>query len=133
MDKEYPKVGIGVMIKNDKNEILLGLRQGSHGSGEWAFPGGHLEFGEIIFQTAKREVKEETGLEVDEFELISVSDEMRYIETDNKHYLNNQYYMILVPLQIHQAILSIFHLFPDCLKHRHYHPALTYSSQFHRI
>ncbi len=39
-------------------------------------------------ETAKREVKEETGLEVDGFELISVADEMRYIASDGKHYLN---------------------------------------------
>jgi len=83
----WPRVGIGVMIQNEKGEVLLGLRQGSHGAGEWSFPGGHLEFGEIPFETAKREVKEETGLEVDEFELISVYDEMRYIKTDGKHYL----------------------------------------------
>ncbi len=88
MDKKYPRVGIGVMVMNDKQEVLLGLRQGSHGAGEWSFPGGHLEFGETVFTTAKREVKEETGLEINNFSLISVADEMRYIETDGKHYLN---------------------------------------------
>ena len=76
------------MIQNQNNQILLGLRKGSHGSGEWSFPGGHLEFGETIFETAKREVKEETGLIVNHCELISVADEMRYIKTDGKHYLN---------------------------------------------
>lgn len=88
MEKKFPRVGIGVMIQNEKGEVLLGLRQGSHGAGEWSFPGGHLEFGERVFETAKREVAEEAGLEVDEFELISVADEMRYIESDGKHYLN---------------------------------------------
>lgn len=87
-DKKYPKVGIGVMIQNDKEEVLLGLRKGSHGSGEWSFPGGHLEMGETIIQTAKRETKEETGLEIDDFELISIADEMRYLKSDGKHYLN---------------------------------------------
>ncbi|OGY41553.1 MAG: hypothetical protein A2Y82_05045 [Candidatus Buchananbacteria bacterium RBG_13_36_9] len=87
-DKKYPKVGIGVMIQNEQGQVLLGLRQGSHGAGEWNFPGGHLEFGETVFETAKRETLEETGLEVDEFELISVADKMRYIESDGKHYLN---------------------------------------------
>ena len=85
--KQYPKVGIGVMIQNDFGEMLLGLRKNSHGAGEWCFPGGHLEFGETIFQTAKREVKEETDLEINRFELICVSDEMRYIESDNRHYV----------------------------------------------
>lgn len=88
MAKPYPKVGIGVMIQNKKREVLLGLRQGSHGAGEWSFPGGHLEFRETIFETAKREVREETGLEVNKFKLISVADEMRYIKSDGKHYVN---------------------------------------------
>ena len=87
-DKKYPKVGIGVMIQNNEGQVLLGQRKGSHGAGEWCFPGGHLEFGETVFETAKRETMEETGLEVNEFELISVADEMRYIESDDKHYLN---------------------------------------------
>lgn len=88
MEKKYPRVGVGVMIQNKKGEALLGLRQGSHGAGEWAFPGGYLEFGETVFQTAKREVMEEAGLGVDEFELISVADETRYIKTDEKQFLN---------------------------------------------
>ncbi len=83
-----PRVGVGVLILNSQNEVLLGLRIASHGTGEWSFPGGHLEFGETVFETAKREVKEETNLDIDEFELVSVCDEMRYIHTDNKHYLN---------------------------------------------
>jgi 8-oxo-dGTP diphosphatase len=90
MDKEkiFPKVGVGVLIQNKKGEVLLGERMGSHGAGEWSFPGGHLDFGETIFETARRETKEETGLDVSEFKLISVADELRYIKTDNKHYLN---------------------------------------------
>ncbi len=86
--KKYPRVGVGVMIQNDKNEVLLGLRKGSHGAGEWSFPGGHLEIGETVFETARRETQEETNLTINKFELISVADEMRYLESDGKHYLN---------------------------------------------
>ncbi len=64
------------------------MRKGSHGAGEWSFPGGHLEWGETILETGRREVKEETGLDIDEFELASVADELRYLESDGKHYLN---------------------------------------------
>lgn len=83
-----PRIGVGVAILNEKNEVLLGLRISSHGTGEWSFPGGHLEFGETLFETAKRETKEETNLDISEFEVISICDEMRYIKTDNRHYLN---------------------------------------------
>lgn len=87
-DKKYPKVGIGVMIQNKRGQVLLGLRKGSHGAGEWSFPGGHLDFGETIFECARRETQEETGLDINEFKLISVADERRYIKSDGKHYLN---------------------------------------------
>lgn len=87
-EKKYPRVGVGVMIKNEQGEVLLGLRQGSHGAGEWSFPGGHLEMGETIFEAAKRETEDETGLQIYDLELISVADEMRYLQSDGKHYLN---------------------------------------------
>lgn len=57
------QVGVGVVIVRS-GEVLLGLRSGSHGSGTWAFPGGHLEFGESPEDCAAREALEETGLDV---------------------------------------------------------------------
>lgn len=81
-----PKVGLGVMIKNDENQVLLGLRKSPHGQGTWCFPGGHLEFGEKLIDGAAREALEETGLVVSELELISVQDELRSIDK-GKHYV----------------------------------------------
>ena len=63
MQQSAPRVGVGVIVVRD-GMILLGQRLGSHGSGTWALPGGHLEFGESPEQCAVREVREETGLEV---------------------------------------------------------------------
>jgi len=61
-----PKVGVGVvLVKGSK--VLLGKRKGAHGSGTWSFPGGHLEYGERVEECAKRELIEETGLEMGEF------------------------------------------------------------------
>lgn len=57
------QVGVGVfIIRNDR--VLLGERIGAHGAGTWALPGGKLEIGESVENCARREVFEETGLEL---------------------------------------------------------------------
>jgi 8-oxo-dGTP diphosphatase len=61
MEKERPKIGIGVAVIKDQR-VLLGKRIGAHGEGDWAFPGGHLEFGETPAECAQRELLEEAGL-----------------------------------------------------------------------
>lgn len=57
------RVGVGVMILRN-GKVLLGLRKGSHGTDEWAFPGGHLEWMETFEDCAKRETLEECGIEI---------------------------------------------------------------------
>ena len=60
---ERPFVGIAVIVIK-KNRVLLGKRKNAHGSGTWAFPGGHLEFNESIEDCARREIFEETGIKI---------------------------------------------------------------------
>jgi mutator protein MutT len=63
----YPKqplVGVGVIIIG-QGKILLEKRKNEPGRGQWSIPGGLVELGESVEQTAIREVKEETGLEVE--------------------------------------------------------------------
>ena len=62
MDKK-PKIGVGVIVIKE-NKVLLGKRKGSHGEGEYAFPGGHLEYMETIEDCARRETLEETGIKI---------------------------------------------------------------------
>ena len=85
-EKKYTRVGVGVMIENKKGEILMGSRL-TLVAGEWCCPGGSLEFGESALMAAKREVKEETNLDVSKLELISVIEEKRYIKINGSHYL----------------------------------------------
>lgn len=62
-------VGSLVMVFNDQNEILLHRRADD---GTWDFPGGYMEPGETIEETARREVREEVGLEIGEMTLFQV-------------------------------------------------------------
>lgn len=62
-DTPQIRVGIGVMIIRD-GKILLGKRKNAHGDGEYAFPGGHLEYMESFEGCARRETQEETGIEI---------------------------------------------------------------------
>ena len=50
----------GCIVTNEKNEILLV----HHNAGHWDFPKGHIENGETEEQTAIREVKEETNIDI---------------------------------------------------------------------
>jgi 8-oxo-dGTP diphosphatase len=52
-----------MIVKNGL--VLLGKRKGSHGEGEYAFPGGHLEYMESFEQCARRETLEECGVEIE--------------------------------------------------------------------
>jgi len=82
--EEKPKVGVGVyIIKNGK--ILLGERIGSHQSNTYSAPGGKLEYGESWEQCAKRETKEETGLEIENVKFLGVTNDV--MPKDNKHYI----------------------------------------------
>lgn len=57
-------VGVCVIVLSPSHPgcVLVGQRIGSDGPGTWAFPGGHLEFGESLTACAERELEEETGL-----------------------------------------------------------------------
>jgi len=83
-----PQIGVGIIVKK-KNKILLLKRKGSHGHGQWSLPGGYQEFGERLKDCAVREVKEETGLVINKAELqfVSLSEQLDYFQTDNKHCL----------------------------------------------
>lgn len=84
MDTNQVQVGVGIIIVRD-GRVLLGERQGSHGSGTWALPGGHLEFGESVADCAKREVFEETGLEIHDVRSVAFTNDI--FEENQKHYV----------------------------------------------
>lgn len=60
--------GAVAIILNDQNEVLLQHRS----DGGWGLPGGIMELKESLEETARREVKEETGLLIGELELMGI-------------------------------------------------------------
>jgi 8-oxo-dGTP diphosphatase len=78
------RVGVAVIIVRG-DCILLGQRLGSHGAKTWATPGGHLEVGESIEHCARREVMEETGLEINSLRKLGYTNDI--FEAEGKHYV----------------------------------------------
>ena len=68
VSSEYILVAVGAVIQDHKGKILLvkhKKERGGYWQGKWICPGGELEYGEEIKQGIKREVKEETNLEIE--------------------------------------------------------------------
>jgi len=67
MAREYPAhpvVGVGAVVVRDGKALII-KRAHEPRKGEWSLPGGLLELGESLQDAAQREIKEETGLDVD--------------------------------------------------------------------
>lgn len=67
MNEEMITVGVGAVIENDAGELLLVRHRPERGGfwqGKWICPGGKLELGEEIIEGIRREVKEETNLDI---------------------------------------------------------------------
>jgi 8-oxo-dGTP diphosphatase len=83
-EEQKPRVGVAVIVFKE-GKILLGKRKGSHGEGEYAFPGGHFEYMESFEDCAKREVTEETGMEIQNIRFLRIMNLKDYAP---KHYVN---------------------------------------------
>lgn len=78
-------MGVGALIIHD-GRILLERRRNQPGRGQWSIPGGLVELGEAAEQTVLREVKEETGLEVEKPEHVDVVDNVQLDEEGRVKY-----------------------------------------------
>ena len=88
MAREYPEAPVagvgGVVICGD--EVLLVRRAFPPRQGEWSLPGGRLELGESLPDAVRREVREETGIEVAVGPLVAAFDRVHRDEAGRVRY-----------------------------------------------
>ena len=66
-DKGPVRLASCMVIQDDEDSVLLTKRSQrmSVFPGAWVLPGGHIEVGESLEECAVREIKEETGIEIE--------------------------------------------------------------------
>jgi 8-oxo-dGTP diphosphatase len=94
MQREFPSsplVGVGAVIV-DAGRVLLVRRGTEPLRGRWSLPGGLVDVGEALKDAVVREVREETGLQVEPVELIELLDRIhREGERVRYHYVIADY------------------------------------------
>ncbi|QFT89600.1 Diadenosine hexaphosphate hydrolase [Bacillus sp. THAF10] len=106
--------GAVVLILNSKNQVLLQQR----GNGSWTLPGGLLEVGESLEETARREIKEETGLEIEKLELLDIcSGPDYYMKLNN----GDEFYSVTAVYLAYQATGSLEIDYSESKDMRYFH------------
>lgn len=87
-EQKRPGVGLGIILMNQENKVLLGKRKGSHGAGTWSFPGGHIEEFETLEKCAYREIGEELGMDdITLIDIHSVATTEDFFHYEKLHYI----------------------------------------------
>ncbi|PCN51274.1 hypothetical protein B6U99_00595 [Candidatus Geothermarchaeota archaeon ex4572_27] len=85
-----PEVGVGAVVL-EGGRILLVRRANPPGRGKWSVPGGHLRLGESVYETAVRELEEETGVKGDPLGIVNVDE---YVEVDEEGRIRYHYVLV---------------------------------------
>jgi mutator protein MutT len=82
----YPELIVGALLANETGEIFVA--RFSKMEGQYAIPGGHVEYGETVAQALTRELVEETALTPTRFRLLRVGEWIRPpLYKDRTHHL----------------------------------------------
>lgn len=96
--REYPKGPIPAShaITFREGKALLVRRAQQPSKGRWSVPGGMIELGETVHEAARRELREECGVEVETNEVVDVID---HIVQDESGYIRFHYVVIFLLAQ----------------------------------
>ena len=67
-EQQFPEPTVGALIFNREGKLFL--MRSHKWKGKWVVPGGHVELGERMEDALRREVKEETNLDIHEIEFL---------------------------------------------------------------
>lgn len=79
---QRPVIGVGAIVWRG-DQVLLVRRGRPPRKDEWSLPGGRQEWGETVSEAARREVREETGVEIDVRDVVAVVDLIDRDEADD--------------------------------------------------
>ena len=84
-----PRVGVGVLLIDELDRVLLTLRNRPPEAGCWSIVGGKLDFLETLEECATREAWEEVGVEIAIQSLLCVTDHC--LPQENQHWVSPAY------------------------------------------
>jgi 8-oxo-dGTP diphosphatase len=74
---ECPIVGVGAVVVKDGQALII-KRANEPYKGQWSIPGGRVELGESLVDAVRREMREETGLQVEVGPVIEVFERIQH-------------------------------------------------------
>ena len=85
---------LAVLLDGDR--VLLVRRRNEPDAGLWGYPGGRVEPGETVFAAAERELAEETGVEGEAREFLTLIDVIRHEGGDEAGELAHHFALVAV-------------------------------------
>ena len=80
---QSPRVGVGVLVVDSADQVLLTLRRHPPEAGRWSILGGRVELFETLETCAWREAREEAGIDITLERLLCVTDHILVAEADH--------------------------------------------------
>lgn len=85
MSCKRPEAGCGAAICDEAGRLLLIQRLRQPEAGAWGLPGGKIDFGEPAAETARREIAEELGIEIEILGLACIAETIN--AGDGRHWV----------------------------------------------